>query len=355
MTEKTLHNFDKNSFQNRLITWFDENKRDLPWRETSDPYKIWISEIMLQQTKVDTVIDYYNRFIHTYPTVFHLAKADEQALLKVWEGLGYYSRARNLHTAAKEVVDAYDGIMPKTAEELGKLKGIGPYTKGAISSIAYGHPEPAVDGNVMRVLSRVIAIKDNISEQRTRKRFEAIVREIISQENPSYFNQGLMELGALICTPTSPGCLHCPVRENCRAFELGIQTELPIKLKKKKQKKIAYYTFIIRDQSGNIAIEQRPNEGLLANMWQFPMIEKQTLTIDSMEKMIEKKLKMKVTVNRQLENITHIFSHIIWDLFVYDITVHTFLEPSTFQFVKKEALDSYPISVSHLKIKQYIL
>lgn len=174
MTEKVLRNYNKTAFSDNLMTWYEANKRTLPWRETKDPYSIWVSEIMLQQTKVDTVIDYYTKFMKKYPTVVHLAKAEEQEVLKMWEGLGYYSRARNLHAAAKEVVEKHGGIVPDDPDKLGTLKGIGPYTRGAVSSIAFNLPEPAVDGNVMRVLSRTLLLQDNISEVRTRKKLKIL-------------------------------------------------------------------------------------------------------------------------------------------------------------------------------------
>ena len=214
-----LDDFDIYGFQNDLITWFEREQRDLPWRKDQDPYKVWVSEIMLQQTKVDTVIPYFNSFIKQFPNIQSLAEAEEDRVLKAWEGLGYYSRARNLQSAVREVHESYGGIVPNTPKEISTLKGVGPYTTGAILSIAYGVPEPAVDGNVMRVLSRILLIKEDIAKPKTRKVFEEVIRDLISKENPSFFNQGLMELGAMVCTPTSPSCLLCPVREHCR--EIG--------------------------------------------------------------------------------------------------------------------------------------
>lgn len=225
-------------FQRDLIDWYEREKRDLPWRKSQDPYRVWVSEIMLQQTRVDTVIPYYQRFMEKFPTIEALANADEDDVLKAWEGLGYYSRARNLQAAVREVHESYNGVVPDNPKELGKLKGIGPYTKGAILSIAYNIPEPAVDGNVMRVLSRILSIWDDIAKPKTRKVFEEAVYYLISKENPSSFNQALMELGAMVCTPTSPSCLLCPVREHCAAFSEGVQAELPVKTKAKANKKV---------------------------------------------------------------------------------------------------------------------
>lgn len=351
MTDKALHKIDKKRFQQHLLTWYEQNKRDLPWRKTKNPYSIWVSEIMLQQTKVDTVISYYEEFMNCYPTIFDLAAAEEQEVLKRWEGLGYYSRARNLHEAAREVVATYGGEMPEDPKTLGTLKGIGPYTQGAISSIAYQLPEPAVDGNVMRVLSRILLIEDNISEQRTRKRFEQIVRDIISKEDPSSFNQGLMELGALICTPKSPACLHCPVQTDCRAFEKGMEQKLPVKLKKKKQKEVSYIVLLIRNDKGEIAIEQRPSEGLLANMWQFPMMEgNHTHTLETLA---EKQLQCALEIGEQVGEVRHVFSHLIWNLTVYEARCLDECENSI-TFVKEAQLDAYPFSVSHVKIRSFL-
>ena len=354
MRDKSIGNFNKFVFNQNLLKWYEENKRLLPWRETNDPYAIWVSEIMLQQTKVDTVIDYYRRFLTKYPTVFHLAEAKEQEVLKEWEGLGYYSRARNLHTAAKEVVEKYDGKIPQNPEILGKLKGIGPYTKGAISSIAFGIPVPAVDGNVMRVLSRVLLIEDNVSDQKTRKRFEEIVREIIDKDNPSAFNQALMEIGALICTPTSPACLHCPVQEQCRAFAVGKENELPIKLKKKKQKKIAYDVFVIYDEEGKIAVEKRPETGLLANMWQFPMVESIAHKNKKMLEDVRSHYGIDIHIEEELGKVKHIFSHLIWDLTVWKATCLKKYEPKSHTFLTQDELTELPFSVSHIKIKEMI-
>ena len=233
---KHLETINIAGFREDLINWFSEEKRDLPWRKSRDPYKIWVSEVMLQQTRVDTVIPYFNRFMEQFPSIEALSNAEEEKILKAWEGLGYYSRARNLHSAVKEVHEKYGGKVPDDPKEISSLKGVGPYTAGAILSIAYGKPEPAVDGNVMRVLSRVLSIWDDIAKSSTRKIFEEAVRALISHDNPSYFNQALMELGALVCTPTSPSCLLCPVREHCYAFHDGEQEELPVKTKGKKQR-----------------------------------------------------------------------------------------------------------------------
>src|SRR5699024_7361568 len=282
------------------------------------------------------------------------AEAEEQDVLKMWEGLGYYSRARNLHFAAKEVVEKYDGIIPDDPNLLGKLKGIGPYTKGAISSIAFHLPEPAVDGNVMRVLSRTLLLQDNISEAKTRKRIENIVRELISVAHPSSFNQGLMELGALICTPRSPACMLCPVQTECRAFAEGMQEQLPVKLKKKKQRVESYVVLLLKNHEGKIAIEQRPSEGLLANMWQFPMIKKEYKEINQIKETNDKIDAARYTNVNKVGELRHVFSHIIWELDVYEAEINKNVQ-SDFYFVAMESLTSYPFSVSHIKIRDEMI
>lgn len=355
MLDERLRNFKQKAFQKDLIHWFNENKRKLPWRETKNPYYIWVSEVMLQQTKVDTVIHYYNNFIERYPTIFDLAEAPEQEVLKQWEGLGYYSRARNLHEAVKEVVARYDGVVPKDPKKLGDLKGIGPYTKGAIMSIAFDEPEPAVDGNVMRVLARVLLIDDNIMDQKTRRRFEKIVREIISMENPAAFNEALMELGALICIPRTPHCEECPIQSHCHAFAEDEVHNLPVRISKKRQQSKHYITVCLFDEAGNVAIEQRPETGLLANMWQFPMFKKSAVKEDPLVKLFTEKYNVSIEMDDKLGDITHVFSHLTWKLTVHRAKVKDLQNISTpLRFVSIAKLEKYPISVAHQKVKRYI-
>lgn len=335
-------------FRQALVEWFNKEQRDLPWRHTKEPYKIWVSEVMLQQTRVDTVIPYYNRFMEKYPTAESLAYAPQEELLKMWEGLGYYSRARNLQAGVKEVVEIYNSVVPDNRVDISKLKGVGPYTAGAILSIAYGKPEHAVDGNVMRVLSRVLLIEEDITLPKTKKIFEEAVTMLIDPHNTSSFNQGLMELGALICTPTSPKCLLCPVREYCTAFQEGDPATLPIKTKKVKTKTIAYDVFVVRNQEGKYLVEKRPSEGLLANMWQFPMIERQDISITELAK------KYQITVGEvkiPLVNFKHIFSHLKWEVesFSVDLITSEHL-PDNAVFLAKEELLKLPMPVPMIKI-----
>lgn len=356
---KNLHSVNKDAFRHDLIGWFLEEQRDLPWRKDKDPYKIWVSEIMLQQTRVDTVIPYFNRFIEQFPTIEALAVADEDRVLKAWEGLGYYSRVRNLQTAVREVNETYKGKVPNTLKEISTLKGVGPYTAGAILSIAYGIPEPAVDGNVMRVLSRILSIWDDIALQKSRKIFEEAVRVLISHDQPSAFNQALMELGALICTPTSPSCLLCPVREHCHAFHEGVETELPIKKKAKKQRHVQMAAVIMKDDNENILIQKRPKTGLLANLWELPNVEI-TLPFLHEKKQLQETLKeqhgLKVTVGEKVGEIDHVFSHLIWKIHVYEgILTSPPIETKNRKLVSKEELAEFAFSVSYQKIiKQFL-
>lgn len=334
-------------FRQSLVEWFEEEKRDLPWRHTKDPYKIWVSEVMLQQTRVDTVIPYYNRFMESFPTLELLAEAPQEYLLKHWEGLGYYSRARNLQAGVREVLENYGGIVPNNRHEISKLKGIGPYTAGAILSIAYNKPEHAVDGNVMRVLSRVLNIHDDIALPKTKKIFEAAVDELIDPENPSSFNQGLMELGALICSPTSPKCLLCPVRDYCTAFNEGQPEELPVKSKKVKMKHLSFDVFVCEDEHGRLLMEQRPSEGLLANMWQFPMVEHNENSFEQFAQQYEVESQAK----QDILTFKHVFSHLTWHINAHYMKSKTCKKG---EWLTREQIALLPMPVPMLKIWQAI-
>ncbi|WP_211748373.1 A/G-specific adenine glycosylase [Paenibacillus sp. Marseille-Q4541] len=265
----------KQYFSTELLNWYMENKRDLPWRRHRDPYYIWVSEIMLQQTRVETVKPYFERFITRFPTISDLAEAPEEDVLKLWEGLGYYSRARNLQAAAKQVLELHGGEVPNQKDAVFNLKGVGPYTAGAILSIAFNQPEPAVDGNVMRVLSRYFLIEDDIMKGSTRVKMETLAQELIPQGRAGDFNQALMELGALVCTPKSPHCLTCPVMEMCKGRIEGREDTLPVKKKAKpprpEQRIAALVTGTLQNE-GKVLVRQRPQTGLLAKMWELPHV-----------------------------------------------------------------------------------
>ncbi|KAA8997162.1 A/G-specific adenine glycosylase [Paenibacillus spiritus] len=264
---------DREFFSAGLLDWYLAHKRDLPWRRTRDPYRIWVSEIMLQQTRVDTVIPYFLRFVERFPDVTALADAPEEDVLKCWEGLGYYSRARNLQQAAKDVKERYGGVIPNDVEAVAGLKGVGPYTAGAILSIAFGRPEPAVDGNVMRVLSRFFLIDDDVAKPKTRILMEGLARELIPEGEAREFNQALMEHGAMTCTPKSPRCLVCPVMERCAGRLAGRENELPVKSKAKPPRPETRLAALVEGRgahAGKVLIRQRPAQGLLARMWELP-------------------------------------------------------------------------------------
>ncbi|WP_461202081.1 A/G-specific adenine glycosylase [Anoxybacillus sp. TBDG-1] len=352
--QQILAHFHIESFQRDLIHWFQAEKRDLPWRKEKDPYKIWVSEVMLQQTRVDTVIPYFYQFIEKFPTLDALADAEEEEVLKVWEGLGYYSRIRHLHAAVKEVKEKYGGCVPASKEQFSSLKGVGPYTTGAVLSIAYDIPEPAVDGNVMRVLSRIFYMTDDIAKGSTRKKFEQIVSHIIAHDNPSDFNQALMELGALICTPKNPSCLLCPVQRHCRAFAEGVEKQLPIKTKAKAPKHVAFRAIVLVNEEGRILIEKRPSSGLLANLWQFPNDEHApTLNEQEFIKEISERYHVLIRSMERIGTFEHVFSHIVWHIEAYKAkALQLQIDEKMTKWVTADELKQYAFPVIYQKIWQ---
>ena len=261
------------SFRQKLLGWYDENKRDLPWRRSKNPYHIWVSEIMLQQTRVDTVIPYYERFLEWFPTVETLANAPEERLLKAWEGLGYYSRVRNMQAAAQQIINDFNGDFPSTYEGISSLKGIGPYTAGAISSIAFNLPQPAVDGNVMRVLARLFEVNHDIGNPSNRKIFQAMMEILIDPERPGDFNQALMDLGSDIEAPVNPRPEDSPVKDFSAAYQNGTMDRYPIKAPKKKPVPVYLNALVVQNAKGQFLLEKNESEKLLAGFWHFPLIE----------------------------------------------------------------------------------
>lgn len=257
------------AFSSPLLTWFRDARRAMPWRETRNPYYIWISEVMLQQTQVATVIPYYQRFIARFPTIQDLAEAPLDDLLKHWEGLGYYSRARNLQKAARQVMTEHDGIFPMDYAAIRALAGIGDYTAGAIASIAFNQPRPAVDGNVLRVLSRWYRRTEDITKARTRKLFEEMAVSLIPDGHAGEFNQALMELGALVCTPRRPDCAACPVAHACQAGKHGDPEAFPVKTRKAPPRPVRFAVAVL-ERDENVWIMRRPETGLLGGLWEFP-------------------------------------------------------------------------------------
>jgi len=260
-------------FSKKILDWYQHNKRELPWRATTDPYKIWLSEIMLQQTRVAQGLPYYEKFVRHFPTVYDMANANEEEILKLWQGLGYYSRARNMHLTAKMVVGDYDGKFPSTYKELLKLKGIGDYTASAIASISFKQPEPVVDGNVYRVLSRYFGVDIPINSTKGVKYFKDLARKVMDHENIRDYNQGIMEFGAIQCAPKKPYCLLCPLKEGCIALRENRTQELPVKIKKTKIRERYFNYVVFLDNEKNTKIEQRLGKGIWQGLYQFPLIE----------------------------------------------------------------------------------
>lgn len=260
-------------FSKILISWYLKNKRDLPWRKTREPYRIWLSEIMLQQTRIEQGLPYYNQFIAAFPSVFDLAEAPQEKVLKLWQGLGYYSRARNLHETAKKVATEFNGVFPKSFKELKKLKGVGDYTAAAIASICYNEPVAVVDGNVYRVLSRFFDVETPINSTAGIKEFKALASELLDKNDPSNFNQAIMEFGALQCKPRNPLCESCPLNSGCLALRNERIKELPVKLKKTKVKK-RYFNYLVPiSEENKTLIKQRTGKGIWHGLYEFPLIE----------------------------------------------------------------------------------
>ena len=260
-------------FTNLLIEWYLQNKRDLPWRNTTNPYPIWLSEIILQQTRVAQGMPYFYAFLESFPTVKELAIADEQQVLKLWQGLGYYSRARNLHQTAQYIANELDGVFPNSYAGLIQLKGIGEYTAAAIASFAYNEPVPVVDGNVFRVVSRYFGIESDINTGKTKKEFTALAAELLSKEQPALFNQAIMEFGAMHCTPKNPDCENCIFNSSCVALQKGLVGQLPFKSKKIKIRKRYFNYIVLQDKKGNTKIQQRTDKGIWHNLYEFPLFE----------------------------------------------------------------------------------
>lgn len=253
-----------------LILWFEQHGRELPWRDTRDPYRIWIAEVILQQTRIETGVGYFYRFVERFPSVGDLAAAELDEVLKYWEGLGYYSRARNLHAAAQMLVDTYAGSFPTHFTEWLNLKGVGPYTARAVGSFAFDNPTGVIDGNVLRVMARVLGDASPINQAKTRQRFQQIIDQWVEGVPSRPFNFGMMDLGSTICTPARPGCLLCPLEQHCEARKQGLTHLLPHKEKKLKRK-VRYYNFyLLTDQQERVAIRQRPAEGVWGGLWEIP-------------------------------------------------------------------------------------
>ncbi|NNK20682.1 MAG: A/G-specific adenine glycosylase [Flavobacteriaceae bacterium] len=299
------------NFSKTLLDWYSKNKRELPWRETKDPYRIWLSEIILQQTRIAQGLPYYERFISQYPSIFKLAEADEQEILRLWQGLGYYSRARNMHAAAKTVVREYQGEFPDSYDEIVKLKGIGDYTASAIASICFGAPTAVVDGNVYRVLARNFGIDLPINSTEGIKYFKKLATEVMDESRIADYNQAIMEFGALQCKPKSPDCPGCPLNKACIALEQNRVAELPIKLKKGKVRIRHFNYLVFLDNKGNTRLNKRLGKGIWQHLYEFPMIETNRLLEpeEVYESLVQENKNPKEIVLWQKDPVVHKLSH----------------------------------------------
>lgn len=303
-----------------LLHWYDHNQRDLPWRDETDPYRVWISEVMLQQTQVATVIPYYDRFLQCFPTLEDLAAAHLDDVLKVWEGLGYYARARYLHAAAHQVMTKHNGQLPDNYAALRQLPGFGDYTAGSVASIAFGKQVPAVDGNVKRVLARLFAVTDDVTRTSTNRHLRTIATDLVPPDRPGDFNQALIELGATLCKPTSPSCVQCPAQTECEGLAQGIHETLPVK---KRRGRLPHYDVtaaVIQREDGYLLIAQRKTTAMLGGLWEFPggKCQSDESLPDCLSREIREELGLEVEIGSQLTTIPHSYTH-------FRISLHVFM------------------------------
>jgi A/G-specific adenine glycosylase len=302
-----------------LLNWYDKEKRQLPWRDSGNPYHIWVSEVMLQQTQVTTVIPYYRRFIAAFPTMESLAQSSLDDVLKLWENLGYYARARNLHQAAKKVMSEYNGQLPEHEGDLRALPGIGPYLAGALASMAFNRPVPAVDANVKRVMARLFNIDRPVEQTQTQKQIQEIAENLVPKKRPGDFNQALMDLGARICVPRNPKCKQCPLSKLCQAHIYGLENNLPVKAKAKTRPRRHAVAAVIRDKQGRYLLVRRKDKGLLGGLWKWPggLLEPDESFNTGLKRTVEDELGIGIRPGKRLTQVDHEFSH-----FRMTLTVH---------------------------------
>ena len=329
-----------------LTTWYEQNKRPLPWREGKSPYAVWISEIMLQQTRIEAVIRYYARFMQALPDIESLSRVEDDRLMKLWEGLGYYSRARNLKKAAQMIMTDFGGVFPRRYEDIRKLPGIGEYTAGAIGSICFDLPVPAVDGNVLRVISRLTGSRENVLLPQTKKRIIELLRDIMPQ-NAGSFNEGLMELGEVVCLPMAPMCEKCPLRAYCAAFSNDLTAELPVREKQMKRKRVQKTVFILSAPDDRIAIEKRPDKGLLSGLYQLPNIDSE-LTEEAIRNTV-RSWGLSTQSITFVKSAKHVFTHIDWIMNAYRVEV-TEIGGSFLWVTREEMSEHYPLPTAFLKL-----
>ena len=336
------------SLAQEIYKWYLTNKRDLPWRNTSDPYKIWISEIILQQTRVAQGSNYYNRFIEEFPTVFDLANTSEDIVMKLWQGLGYYTRARNLHFTAKHIVKKYDGIFPKDYENILSLKGIGSYTAAAIASIAFDLPHAAVDGNIYRVICRYFGISSPIDTEKGKIEIQKIATDMIPPTNSGFHNQALMEFGALQCIPKSPDCNSCPLIKSCYAVNHNLVDQLPVKSKKVKQT-VRYFYYYFIESTNSIIFEKRINKDIWKNLYQFPLIESEKELSDT--EVFDLKLPLLNIEKANIKSVSAAIKHILTHQTIYARFIHIELETTDFNhsnLIRVNKKDIYKFAVPKL-------
>jgi A/G-specific adenine glycosylase len=342
-----------------LLAWFQAFARDLPWRENRDPYRVWVSEIMLQQTRVETVVAYFRRFMQRFPSVQALAEAKLDELLKCWEGLGYYSRARNLHAAARKLVAEHGGKLPTTAEELLKLPGIGPYTAGAIASIAFGADEPVVDGNVKRVLCRLLAIAEDPRKPATEKKLWRLARKVIPPGQAGTFNEAMMDLGATICTARRPRCDVCPLEGLCLARRRGKQEQLPVRSPRKPAPHYDIAAGVIR-RRGRMLIDRRRDEGLLGGLWELPggKVEPGETPAEAVVREAREEVGLEVKVIEHLASVDHAYTH-------FRITLHVYvcdavrgraraIDCAAVKWIDPDQLDQYAFPTANRKVFEHL-
>ena len=352
-------------FQRSLLRWYSKHKRDLPWRKTRDPYKIMVSEFMLQQTRIETALPYYDRFLNVFPTLPDLARASIQKVLKLWEGMGYYARAHNLHAAAKRISNELGGKIPSKKSELLLLPGFGPYTAGAVASIAFNETTAALDGNVKRVLSRLAGIHGPISPLQQKRRLEGIGEDLIPPGKASDFNQALMDLGALICLPLRPKCSSCPVRNSCSFLKIGPQ---PRNRQERKQRKEDWLVGVI-EKEGRLLLHQKEGKGLLSGLWQFPTLvfpenarpsqkRKGRKNEDILRKSMQENFGIKIKFRKALPPLQHSFTHIQATMKPYlfsllqDVPTQTL--PTHARWIRFSSLSRYPISRAMAKVSNLL-
>lgn len=342
---------NRKNFTNTILGWYDQGHRDLPWRRTQDPYRIWISEIMLQQTRAETVVSYYERFLARYPTVQDLASAPEEELLKAWEGLGYYSRARSLQKAAKAIVSQYDGQLPADLNKLRALPGVGDYTAGAIASIAFGIPAAAVDGNVERVLCRWDAITDEVGTPAVRRQIAARAQALVPRDRPGAFANAMMEMGATMCTPKNPRCLLCPVREGCLGFAQGIAQELPRKAKKKAQRVENRVVLLVFCDNRVLIVKRQ--EKLLGGLFVFPDVLEESDPARLCRAL--EALGIRAAYDEKLGHARHVFTHLIWEMDVHAVVADEMTQVPGGQWVTRQELAALPLPTAVKAARQWAM